>query len=208
MRKDIHEGGRFPDYDLPDRDGIARRTTRLRILLVPGSTRPGSTNVAALRAARDATEDGVAAVLFEGLADLPAFNPDDDHEPLPRAVAALRDQIARADGILFCTPEYAGGLPGSFKNLLDWTVGGGEVDGKPVAWINVAAEGRGVDAQRSLETVMRHLGAAVVEPAGRRVFVPRDAVGSDGVIHDVRVRAEIVDALRTFADRLAVGRAE
>jgi chromate reductase, NAD(P)H dehydrogenase (quinone) len=48
------------------------------ILLVPGSTRSGSTNVAALRAALDAAHDDVTAVLFEGLANLPAFNPDDD----------------------------------------------------------------------------------------------------------------------------------
>lgn len=43
---------------------------------------------------------------------------------------------AAADAVLFCTPEYAGALPGSFKNLLDWTVGGGETYGKPAAWIN------------------------------------------------------------------------
>ncbi|MGD0240963.1 MAG: NAD(P)H-dependent oxidoreductase [Streptosporangiaceae bacterium] len=35
--------------------------------------------------------------------------------------------------------EYAGTLPGSLKNLLDWTVGGGEIYGKPAGWINVAA---------------------------------------------------------------------
>ena len=116
-----------------------------RILLIPGSTRNGSTNVAALRAMLDAAERDVSAVLFEGLAELPAFNPDDDYEPLPGPVAALREQIASADGILFCTPEYAGALPGSFKNLLDWTVGGPEMDRKPVAWINVAAEGRGLN---------------------------------------------------------------
>jgi chromate reductase, NAD(P)H dehydrogenase (quinone) len=137
---------------------------RIRILLVPGNTRGGSTNVAVLRAAKDAAGDDATAVLFEGSADLPAFNPDDDYEPLPRPVAALRELIASADGILFCTPEYAGTLPGSFKNLLDWTVGGPEMDGKPVAWINVAAEGRGVNAQQSLETVLGYLGAAVIEP--------------------------------------------
>jgi chromate reductase len=178
------------------------RTAR-HILLVSGSTRSGSTNVAALRAGLDVMEDDdVIAVLYEGLADLPAFNPDDDFDPLPRAVAALREQIASADGVLFCTPEYAGALPGSFKNLLDWTVGGPEMDGKPVAWINVAAEGRGLNAQQSLETVLGYLGARVMEPAGRRIFVPRYAVGADGVIHDERVRAEIADALRTFVNQL------
>ena len=178
-----------------------------RILLVPGSTREGSTNVAALRAARTVTDDAVTAVLFEGLADLPAFTPDDDYDPLPDAVAALREQIASADGILFCTPEYAGALPGSFKNLLDWTVGGPEMDRKPVAWINVAAEGRGLKAQESLRTVMGYLGAAVLEPADRRIFVPRDAVGADGTIRDLTVMEAIADALRTFVNQLPVSEA-
>jgi len=48
-------------------------------------------------------------------------------------VVKLRRQIAASDAVLFCTPEYAGALPGRFKNLLDWTVGGGEIYGKPVA---------------------------------------------------------------------------
>ena len=119
-----------------------------RILLVSGSTRGASTNTAALRTLLAVAPEWVNATLYTGLADLPAFNPDDDREPLPPAAAGLRQQIAAADAVLFCTPEYAGGLPGSLKNLLDWTVGGGEMYGKPVAWINVAAEGRG-PARRS-----------------------------------------------------------
>jgi chromate reductase, NAD(P)H dehydrogenase (quinone) len=174
-------------------------TEPLRILLVPGSTRRGSTNVAALRAVQDAASGEMTTVMFDRLADLPAFNPDDDHDPLPPPVAALRGEIGRADGVLFCTPEYAGGLPGSFKNLLDWTVGGGEMDRKPVAWINVAPEGRGLDAQRSLKTVLGYLGTVICEPAGRRIYVARDALDADGVIRDEGVRREIADALRTFA---------
>ena len=105
----------------------------VRILLVSGSTRGGSTNTALLRTAQAVTPADITTVLYDGLADLPAFNPDDDYEPLPAGVAALRAQIAAADAVLFCTPEYAGALPGSFKNLLDWTVGGAEMYGRPVA---------------------------------------------------------------------------
>jgi chromate reductase, NAD(P)H dehydrogenase (quinone) len=54
--------------------------------------------------------------LYEGRSGLPAFNPDDDHDPLPPAVADMRQQIAAADAALFCTPEYAGLIPGSLKN--------------------------------------------------------------------------------------------
>ena len=51
--------------------------------------------------------------------------------------------IADADAVMFSTPEYAGALPGSFLNLLDWTIGGGEIYEKPVAWINVATSPTG-----------------------------------------------------------------
>lgn len=144
----------------------------------------------------------MTTTLYPSLAELPAFNPDDDHDPLPPVVAALREQIAAADGILFCTPEYAGALPGSFKNLLDWTVGGGEIYRKPVAWINVAADGRGVNADASLATVLGYVGASVVEAACMRVFVPHDAVTPDGTIADQDIRARIGEVLRTFASQL------
>ncbi|MEP7026356.1 MAG: NADPH-dependent FMN reductase, partial [Actinomycetota bacterium] len=130
-----------------------------RILLISGSTRGGSTNTAALRTAQAVAPRGTAAVLYEGLAGLPAFNPDDDHDPLPPPAAELRREIAAADAVLICTPEYAGTLPGSFKNLLDWTVGGTEISAKPVAWINVAAEGRGSGAHESLAIVLGYVSA-------------------------------------------------
>jgi chromate reductase len=81
---------------------------------------------------------GVTATLFIRMTDLPHFNPDDDPEvdsaaarrPLPPAVAHLRAEIGASQAVLVCTPEYAGGLPGSFKNVLNWRVGGAEMYGK------------------------------------------------------------------------------
>jgi chromate reductase, NAD(P)H dehydrogenase (quinone) len=170
-----------------------------RILLVSGSTRAGSTNTAALRTIQAMAPDWVAAELYGGLAGLPAFNPDDDGARLPPAAAALRRDIAAADGVVFCTPEYAGTLPGSFKNLLDWTVGGGELLGKPTAWINVANAGRGDGAQATLLVVLGYLGTLVVEEACRRLPVSRDRVGPDGVITDPEFRAEAATAVVTLA---------
>lgn len=112
-----------------------------RVLLVSGSLRTKSTSAAVLRTAQVVAPPGVVTVLYEDLADLPHFNPDDDVDPLPEAVAALRAQIHQADALLFSTPEYAGALPGSFKNLLDWTIGDdqpGSISEKPVAWINAS----------------------------------------------------------------------
>ena len=93
----------------------------MRVLLISGSLRAASTNTAVLRTARAVAPEGIEAVLYEGMAALPHFNPDDDAEgaPVHPAVAELRAGIAAAGALLFCTPEYAGALPGSFKNLLE-----------------------------------------------------------------------------------------
>lgn len=142
---------------------------------------------------------------FDGLARLPAFNPDDDIEPLPPAVADLRRSLAACDALLISTPEYAGALPGAFKNLLDWTVGGAEMPGLPVGWINaagVAAPTGGSGAHTELATVLGYVPARIVRSACRRVPLARSQVGDDGVIADPSVRAEIaaaLDALTTAA---------
>ena len=78
---------------------------RVRILLVPGSTRRCSTNLAAMRTAHELQHEEMSTHLFTALAELPLFSPDDDYEPLPGPVAELRRQIALADGVLFSTPE-------------------------------------------------------------------------------------------------------
>jgi NAD(P)H-dependent FMN reductase len=166
------------------------------VLLISGSTRAASTNAALVRTAAICAPAGVSAVSYDGLTDLPHFNPDDDHDPLPPAVAALRAAIAGSTALLFCTPEYAGTLPGSMKNLLDWTVGGIEMVDRPVAWVNAAADPRrGGGAHATLATVLGYVQARVVKDACRDVPIAREAVGGDGLVADDAIRAAIRDVL-------------
>lgn len=166
-----------------------------RVLLISGSTRNGSANSAALVTAAALAPAGVTPVLYDGLAGLPAFNPDhDDGDRLPPAVASLRQEIAAAGAVVFCTPEYAGTLPGSLKNLLDWTVGGGEIYRKPVAWLNVAVGGRGGGAIATLATVLGYVGADIVTAACRDVPVPRTAVTPDGTVRDPQFTTTVTEA--------------
>lgn len=112
----------------------------MKIIAICGSLRAQSSNLALLRAA---TNLGVDVQIYEGLASLPHFNPDDDLEGAtsPPAVAALRKLLAEADGILISSPEYAHGVPGSLKNMLDWLVSDGALVDKPVALINASPVG-------------------------------------------------------------------
>lgn len=176
-----------------------------KLLLISGSLRGGSTNSAALRTAAALAPAGVEASIYDGMGHLPHFNPDDDPVDgvgLDAEVAALRAALAAADALLLSTPEYAGALPGSFKNLLDWTVGGGQTYGMPVAWINVsgaAAPSGGADAHESLRKVLGYTGAHIVEAACVRVPLGRDDVGEDGLVAPKGPRVAIVAAVGTLA---------
>ncbi|MCX5197623.1 NAD(P)H-dependent oxidoreductase [Streptomyces sp. NBC_00249] len=173
------------------------------ILLLSGSLRAGSSNEAVLRTARAVAAGSrtpLEAVLYEGLGELPHFNPDDDTDPLPAPVAALRAAVAGAAALLVCSPEYAGTLPGSFKNLLDWTVGGTEIGDKPVAWVNAAAPGRGDGASATLRTVLGYTGASVVEEACVRIPVSRDSIGPDGLLTSPEDRERLAGVLAVLLE--------
>ncbi|HUI48319.1 MAG TPA: NAD(P)H-dependent oxidoreductase [Acidimicrobiia bacterium] len=173
-----------------------------RILLISGSLRERSTNGAVLRTAHEVAPDDVEADLYGGVACLPPFNPDNEGDALPPAVAALRAGIRQADALLFSTPEYAGALPGSFKNLLDWTIGDdqrGSIYKKPVAWINASPRGA-AHAYESLRLVLGYAKADIVESACVEVAVTPAGVDDQGLIPDASVRAAIAESLRRLAD--------
>ncbi len=176
----------------------------VRILLVSGSLRDGSTNTAVLKTAGVVAPEGITTVLYGGMAELPHFNPDADREgdPVHPAVAELRDQIVGAHALLLCTPEYAGALPGSFKNLLEWTVGDASTYRKPIAWINAsgpAAPSGAADAHDSLRKVLGYVHADIVEAACSRIPVTRDAIGPDGLIADPAIRQRLAATLAALA---------
>jgi NAD(P)H-dependent FMN reductase len=168
-----------------------------RILLLSGSTRNGSTNTAALRTLAATALAGVVAELYGGLTGLPAFVPGDG--PAPAPVTELRDRVAAADAVLICTPEYAGTLPGSLKNLLDWLVGSGELNDKPVAWLSVAAPGRGDGALTTLAMVLGYVDARLIEAACTRIPIERSALTTDGLIGDPRLTEVLPALLRELA---------
>ena len=164
-----------------------------RILLISGSTREGSLHSAALRTAARLTPPDSTATLYDGLSYLPAFVPG---EPNPNfAVTNLRHRVDEADAVLFCTPEYAGSLPGSLKNLLDWLVDFGDLEGKPVAWLSVAGGGQDDGARQTLEVVLGHGNARVLRHACIRVPLSMTSVDSQGLVTDPQLHAALRDML-------------
>ncbi len=111
------------------------------ILAISGSLREGSSNHSILNWLGRLTPSAVNYFIYNGLSEIPAFDPGiDDQEP-PASVSLLREQIAQADAIIICTPEYAFGVPGALKNALDWTVSSGSFSGRITALITASTGG-------------------------------------------------------------------
>lgn len=51
--------------------------------------------------------------------DLPVYNRDFDDD-YPDVARGFKEAIASVDAVLFVTPEYNRGVPGSLKNAIDW----------------------------------------------------------------------------------------
>jgi len=105
----------------------------MRILTVCGSLQARSGNRELLRLAGTVGPPGVEVVPFEGLRDLPLFDPDSEDGEAPEPVQAWRRALAGADAVLISSPEYGHSLPGALKNGIDWVIGSGELNLKVVA---------------------------------------------------------------------------
>ena len=168
----------------------------LQLLAISGSLRAASSNSALLQAATALAPADISIEIYENMGALPHFNPDDEDD-VAASVSELRARVVAADGLLICTPEYVHGLPGSFKNLLDWLVSGGELWDKPVAIVSVA--NRGAFAQASLLEILKTLMARVSETAS--VEVP---LGSNKtIVEDLVKNDEIAALLRDCVVKLA-----
>ena len=173
----------------------------MKLVAINGSLRKSSSNGALLRAARRIAPDGVEIAIYEGLGDLPHFNPDLDLEGMtpPAAVAGLRQLLIDADAVLISSPEYAHGVPGVLKNMLDWLVSTGELAGKPVALLNASPAG-GAHAQTSLLETLRTMNWRVVEDASlTEPFVSRKIAGE---LTDEAALATLRAALATLRGTL------
>jgi NAD(P)H-dependent FMN reductase len=175
--------------------------TARQVLCLSGSLRRVSSNASALQAARQLAPVTLELVLYDGLGALPPFNPDDDIEPLPPSVSELRAAVGRCDALLIACPEYAHGVPGVFKNLLDWLVGSVEFPGKPVLLLNTAARGS-YHAQEALGEILNTMSAQLLATQPCVVALPGAGCTMAEVLASTERCAELRLALDVLVEAL------
>lgn len=181
-----------------------------RLLGISGSLRAGSFNSALLRAMQAQAADGVHLDIAT-LHGIPLYDADAEaRDGLPEAVEALKARIVASDGVVLATPEYNNGIPGVFKNAIDWlSRPSGDIPrvfgNRPFAVMGASPGGFGtilsqngwLPVLRTLGTRQWHGGRLLVSRAGQ-VFDER------GELMDEAVRLRLASFLAEFS-RFAKG---
>lgn len=176
-----------------------------RLLGISGSLRAASFNTALLRTARTLVGAGVEFEIAT-LHGIPLYDGDAEaRDGLPPAVVALKEKLAAADGVLLATPEYNNGIPGVFKNAIDWLSRPANdiarvFGNRPFAVIGASPGGFGtILAQDAWLPVLHTLGARTWH--GSRLMVSRahTLIGPDGMLEDAKTRAQLADFINRFA---------
>jgi NAD(P)H-dependent FMN reductase len=163
-----------------------------KIIAIAGSLRQVSTNKTLLKAAALLAPEGMEITLYDGIGQLPHFNPDLEY---PDSVKAFQNQIKIADGLIISSPEYAHGVPGTLKNALDWLVGSSEIVNKPVALMSAST--RAQIAQESLVEILKTMSAHVVLEAS----VGFDLLGQNKTESDIAQDPVLSDGLKRLLER-------
>jgi chromate reductase, NAD(P)H dehydrogenase (quinone) len=175
-----------------------------RIVGLAGSLRKGSFNASLLRAAAAAVPAG-SEIVIDSIRGIPLYDGDlEAAEGIPAPVAALKDKIAAADGLLLVTPEYNNSIPGVFKNAIDW-LSRPPADikrvfgGRKVALIGASPGGFGtILSQEAWLPVLRTLGT---QPwFGGRLMVSRagNMFDASGVLTDEATQKQLAQFVAGF----------
>jgi NAD(P)H-dependent FMN reductase len=166
----------------------------------------GSPPTSSSRAAEKSASGGIA---FEAatLHGIPLYDGDVEAAGgVPEAAATLKERIVASDGVLLVTPEYNNGIPGVFKNAIDWlSRPAGDIPrvfgGRPFALIGASPGGFGtILSQNHWLPVLKTLGVDLW--AGSKLYVSRagQAFDANGELVDDKVHTQLADFVRGFAD--------
>ncbi|MGL3608415.1 NADPH-dependent FMN reductase [Rhizobium sp. G187] len=175
------------------------------LLGISGSLRKGSLNTALLNAATRLPAEGYA-IEAAGIHGVPLYDGDlEAAEGIPAAVTALKEKIQAADGVILFTPEYNNGIPGAFKNTIDWLSRPSSdiakvFGGKPFALVGASPGNFGtLLSQNAWLPVLHTLGCRTFSEKRLMVSKAHTLFDAEGNLTDEATVKRLADLLAAFA---------
>ena len=135
---------------------------------------------------------------------MPTYDEDIDKAGKPENVLKLKEKIAKAKGLLICTPEYNHSLPGGFKNVIDWLSRFKDqpFKGKWIALSGASTSSWGtVRAQLAFLPVFRVLAAHVLPT---QIYIPlaQNLFDEDGNLKDDATKLKLIALGKELAEKI------
>lgn len=169
----------------------------ISIIAVSGSLRVKSTNTRLLQELGKLTESKASFTLYDGVEDLPQFNPDKESAINAHTTQWLK-LVREADVLIVSSPEYAHGIPGALKNALDWLVGSDAFIDKPFCLYRACP--RAEFAPPALLEVLRTMSGLHVHESDVTINLLRSYEGSDAILATSESRIKIEHSIKQLAN--------
>ncbi|MEP7268435.1 MAG: NADPH-dependent FMN reductase [Saprospiraceae bacterium] len=171
-----------------------------KVLAISGSTRQNSINHSLIKAIAELSATSLEITIFEGIANLPQFNPDNDGDNVAKEVADFRQQLDSAEGIIICTPEYAHGVPGTLKNAIDWTISSSSFPQKPTMLITASIGGH--YGHKALMETLKAIEAKNIDNLQMVIPFVKTKISMDNKITDANTFAEVKTLIAGFIETI------
>ena len=177
--------------------------TRFRIAILVGSLREDSLNRKMARSICAMQHERLDCHIVQ-IGDLPLYNQEYDGNSPPE-YERFRDEIRKADGVLFVSPEYNRGVPGVLKNAIDIgsrPYGKSVWDRKPAAIVTVSPGSiGGFGANHQIRQAAVFLNMPVMQhPEAYLGNVSDEQFDERGLLKEGKIREFVEKIASAFAD--------
>ncbi len=175
----------------------------LNVAVLVGSLRKGAFTRSIALAARELAAPRLNLEIVE-IGDLPLYNPDLETDAPPAPWVRFREELAKAQAVLFVTPEYNRSVPGGLKNAIDIAsrpYGKSVISGKPAAIIS-ASPGLigGFGANHHLRQPLVFLDMPILQQPETYISKVGDLFDADGKLTSDSTRTFLKGFVDKFAD--------
>lgn len=166
------------------------------ILGICGSASRNSANLAILKIIAELGKPDFNFEILDDLTELPHFKPELTDKGVPEKIVELRNKIAKADAVIFCTPEYVFSIPSGLKNLIEWCVSTTVFSDKQIGLITASASGK--KGHEELKLIMETVRANFTEETALLIQGVKGKVDREGKILDEKTGIELEKFIQSF----------
>lgn len=168
------------------------------IIGICGSASRNSANLAILHYLAQLGKTEFDFQIWDDLAQLPHFRTEFTDTNVPDEIVSFRNQIANADGIIICTPEYVFSIPSGLKNAIEWCVSTVVFSEKPIGLITASASGE--KGHEELKLIMKTVQTIFTEDTTLLIQGIKGKVDDQGTIKDMETEKRLKKFMQSFIE--------